>query len=168
MINIDIKEMPYKEKHDKFFDTYMSEMAGTYSYHKEHGTVDMWLDSTLKVFSGSMPKFMGPIFKLMKTISPGKSFKQTANQMLYMQQMMQPLSEIEVSWASDREVVMRFKNCEILRRSREIVKRSGLNIDPKFFCEIDLYRHAHPLHPMKDFATCELEENGCKWTFKLK
>ena len=163
--------MPDKEKHDKFFDTYMSEMAGTYSYHKKKGTVDKWLDSTLKVFSGSMPKFMGPIFKLMKTISPGKSFKQTANQMLYMQQMMQPLSDIEVSWVSDRGITMRLKNCEILKRSKDLVKKVGLNIDPKFYCEIDQYRHNSPLHPMQKFGIdldCELEENGCKWTFKLK
>jgi hypothetical protein len=107
----------------------------------------------------------------MKTISPGKSFKQTANQMLYMQQIMQPLSDIEVSWVSDREVTMRFKNCEILKRSKGLVKKTELNIDPKFYCEIDQYRHTSPLHPMQKFGIdldCELEENGCKWTFKLK
>ena len=84
---------------------------------------------------------------------------------------MEPLSDIEVSRISDRKAVMRFKNCEILRRSRELVKKAGLNIDPKFFCKIDLYRHASPRHPLKELGidqTCELEENGCKWIFKLK
>ena len=41
---MEIKEMPDKEKHDKFFDTYMSEIAGTYSYHKEKG----WKTAALK------------------------------------------------------------------------------------------------------------------------
>ena len=78
--------------------------------------------------------------------------------------------EIEVDWISDREAVIRFKNCDILRRSRELVEKAGLDVDPKFFCEMDKYRHAHPRHPMDEIGlelTCELEENGCKWTFKL-
>jgi len=166
-----IKEMPLEEKHDKLYDIYLSEMAASYAFHKKQGTVNKWLDSTLEVFSSSMPKFMGPIVKLMRTLAPGRTFKQTANQMVYMQQIMQPSSEIEVSWVSDREAVMRFKNCEILRRSRETVKKAGLKIDPRFYCKIDQYRHTSPLHPMQKFGidlACELEENGCKWTFKLK
>jgi hypothetical protein len=42
---------------------------------------------------------------------------------------MQPISDIEVSWTSDHEAVMRFKSCEILRRSSELVKQTGLDID---------------------------------------
>ena len=159
------KEMPYEEKHDKLYDVYLSEMAATYAYHKERGTVDKWLDSTLELFSSSMPKFMGPI------VSPVKAFKQTANQMVYMQQLMQPLAEIEISGLSDREAVMRFMSCEILNRSREIAKKAGHKIDPRFYCEIDQYRHTSPLHPMKKLGidlACELEEKGCRWTFKLK
>ena len=165
------KEMPCEEKYDKLYDVYLSEMAGTYAFHKEQGTVDKWLDSTLKAFSEMTPKFMTSVVKLMKTLAPGKTFKKAVNQMIYMQQIMQPSSEIEVSWISDREGAMRFKNCEILKRSREIVKKAGLNIDPKFYCEIDQYRHTSPFHPMQKFGidlVCELEENGCKWTFKLK
>jgi len=156
--------MPHKEKHNSLFDFYILENAISYAYHKEQGTVDKWLDYTLEGYRG----YMGPMFEMMKTVAPGKAFKQVANQMVYMQQMWQPLAEIEVSWVSDREAVMRFKKCEILRRSREIVKKAGLKIDPKFYCKMDLYRHAHPRHPLKELMTCELEENGCKWTFKLK
>ena len=168
---MEIKEMPLEEKYNEIFDMYILENAISYAFHKEQGTVNKWLDYTIEAYRKMMPRFMGPVLKLMKTLAPGRTFKQAANQLVYMQQMMQPLSEMEVSWISDREAVMRFKNCEILRRSREVVKKAGLKIDPKFFCEIDAYRHAHPRHPMQGFGidlTCELEENGCKWTFKLK
>ena len=157
------KEMPIEEKYDQIFNYYILENATSYSYHKEQGTLEKWLDYTLEAYG----KLMGPMLEMMKGLPP----KQVASQLIYMQQMMQPLSEIEVDWVSDKEAVMRFKNCEILRRSRELVEKASLNIDPKFFCEIDQYRHAHPLHPAKVFGielACELEENGCKWTFKLK
>ena len=56
------------------------------------------------------------------------------------------------SWISDRESVVRMKNCEMLRRLRELVKKAGLKIDPRFYFEIDQYRHTNPLHPMKKFG----------------
>ena len=164
MKDLDVKEMPLEQKFNGLFDFYMLDSAINYAYHEEQGTVEQWLDYTLEGYGG----YMGPMFEMMKKVTPGKAFKEAANQMVYMQQMWQPLSEIEVSLVSDREAVMRFKNCEMLRRSREIVKKAGLKIDPKFFCKMDLYRHAHPSHPLKEFMTCELEENGCKWTLKLK
>ena len=166
-----IKKMLCEQKHDKLYDMYLSEMAASYAFHEKQGTVNEWLDYTLKVFSSGMPKFMGPIIKLMKALVPGSTFKRTANEMVYMQQIMQPASEIEVSWISDREAEMRFKHCEILGRSREIVKKAGLDINSRFYCEIDQYRHTSPLHPMKKLGidlSCKLEENGCKWTLKLK
>ncbi len=67
-----------EEKHNKIFEVNLSEMAGTYTFHKEQGTVNIWLESTL-VFSGSITKFIDPIVKLMKTIAPRRTFKQTAD-----------------------------------------------------------------------------------------
>ena len=78
---------------------------------------------------------------------------------------------MELSWVSDREAVMRIKNCEELRRSREIVKKAGLNIDPKFYCKREIAMFTSPEHPTKDFGLdihIDLEENGCKMTMKLK
>jgi hypothetical protein len=161
--DLSMKEMPIEEKYNQIFNFMIFENAMSYAYHNEQGTLNKWLDYTLEAYRG----YMGPMLEMMKNLPT----KQVVDQMINMQQMMQSLSEIEVSWISDNEAVMRFKNCEILRRSRDIVKMAGLNIDPKFFCEIDLYRHVHPRHFSKDFGmemACELEENGCKWTFKLK
>jgi len=118
-----------------------------------------------------MPSFMGSVVKLMKMVTPGRTFKRAVNQFMYMSQMEQPLSDLELSWVSDREVVMRYKNCEALRRIREVVKKAGVNIDLREVCKTEIALHMSPEHPTQKFGidlTCELEENGCKWTMKLK
>jgi hypothetical protein len=161
-----VKEMPLEEKYTSILDMYILETATSYAFHKDQGTLNKWLDQTVDSYRA----YMGPMVDMMKTLAPGTPFKQAINQLASMQQTMQPLSEIELSWVSDREAVMRFKNCEILRRSRELVKKTGLNIEPKFFCQMDWYRHSNPHHPLQEIGmntTCELEENGCKWTFRL-
>jgi hypothetical protein len=165
-VDLAVKEMPLEEKYSAIFDMYILETAASYAFHKEQGTLNKWLDYTVESYRA----YMAPMVEMMKTLAPGKPFKQAINQLASMQQTMQPLSEIELSWVSDREAAMRFKNCEILRRSKGLAKKTGLDIDPKFFCKIDWYRHAHPNHPLQKIgmdATCELEENGCKWTFRL-
>jgi len=109
--------------------------------------------------------------KIKVLFAPGRTFKQFANQMMYLLQVYMPLSSIELSWVSDREAIIRIKNCEILRRARELVKKAGLNIDPKELCKIEIAKSVSPEHVTKDFRinlACELEENGCTWTAKLK
>jgi len=69
---------------------------------------------------------------------------------------------------SDSEAVMRVKNCERLRRTRELVKKTGLNVDPRELCEVEC---KNPKGISEDFGidvTWELEENGCRITGKLK
>ena len=164
--------MPCEEKHDKLFDYFVLLFAAAYVFNKEQGTLDKFRDFMPKIQSKMMPSLMGGVFKLMKMLSPGRTFKKVANQMTYMEQMMQPLSDIEVVSLSDREFVMRFKNCRMLRKMQEVVKKAGLNIGPRELCEFEKSMHMSPEHPMtKDFGIvmdCELEENGCKYIMKLK
>ena len=110
------KEMPLEEKYDKLYDFLALYYAAGYAFNKEQGTVDKWPDYLAKVMGKMMPSFMGSVFKLMKMLTPGRAFKQTVNQMMYAFQMEQPLSGLELSWISDREAVVRYKNCEALRR----------------------------------------------------
>ncbi len=168
---MEIKEMPLEEKHDKLLDFFALYYAASYAFNKEQGTVDKWPDYLAKVMGKMMPSFMGPVFKLMKTLAPGSTFKKAVNQMMYTFQMEQPLSGLELSWVSDREAIIRYKNCEALRRMREVVKKAGLNIGPREVCKSEIAMHMSPEHPTKKFGidlTGELEENGCKWTMKLK
>ena len=166
-----IKEMSLEEKYDKLYDFLALYYAASYAFNKEQGTVDKWPDYLAKVMGKMMPSFMGSVVKLMRTLAPGRTFKQAVNQMMYAFQMEQPLSDLELSWVSDREAVVRYKNCEMLKRLREIVKKAGLNIDPREVCKSEIAMHTSPEHMSKKFGmdlACELEENGCKWTFKLK
>ena len=97
--------------------------------------------------------------------------KQAMKQFAYMMQMMQPKANIELSWISDREAVMKIKNCEGVTRAKKVIKNSGLDITARELCEMEKKMHFHPRHPMNQMgieAKCDLEENGCKWTFKMK
>ena len=166
-----IKEMPLEEKYDKLMDFFALYYVASYAFNKEQGTVDKWPDYLAKVMGKMMPSLMGPMVKVMKVVSPGRTFKQAINQFMYMSQMEQPLSDLELSWVTDREAVVRYKNCDFLRRLREVVKQAGFNIDPREVCRSEIAMHVSPEHPTKKFGidlACELEENGCKWTMKLK
>jgi hypothetical protein len=166
-----IKEMPLEEKYDKLYDFLALYYAAGYAFNKEHGTVDKWPDYFAKVMGKMMPSFMGPVVTLMRTLTPGRTFKQAVNQMMYSFQSEQPLSGLELSWVSDREAVVRMKNCEMLRRLKDVVKKAGLTIDPREVCRSEIAMHMSPEHMTKKFGmdlACELEENGCNWTFKLK
>jgi len=165
---LEIKEMPLEEKYDRLLDDYLLAIATGYALHKELGVVDKSNDLWVNVQKKMLPKILGPAFKLLKTLAPGRTFKQVINQTVYAFQSEQPLSNIELSWVSDREAVMRIKNCERLRRTGELVKRTGLNVDPKALCELE----CQTLKGMsKEFGidvSWELEENGCRITGKLK
>jgi len=163
-----IKEMPLEEKYDRLLDDHLLAIASGYALHKELGVIDKSNDLWVKAQKKMLPKILGPVFKLLKVLSPGRTFKQVMNQSVYAFQETEPLSNIEISWISDREGVMRIKNCERLRRTRELVKKTGLDVDPKELCEME-YQTLKEIG--KEFGidlTWELEENGCRSTAKLK
>jgi hypothetical protein len=165
------KEMPLEEKYDKLYDFLALYYAAGYAFNKEQGTEDKWPDYLAKVMGKMMPSFMGPVVKLMAAVAPSRTFKQAVNQMMYTFQMEQPLSSLGLSWVSDREAVISMRNCEMLRRLRDAVKKAGLNIDPREVCKSEIAMHTSPEHMTRKFGidlACELEENGCKWTMKLK
>jgi hypothetical protein len=74
----------------------------------------------------------------------------------------------EVTTDSDREVAGGIKNCVLLKRMREIVKRTGLEIDPKFICERDAKYFPKLFKEFGMDVAWTLEENGCKFSAKLK
>lgn len=114
-----------------------------------------------------VPKYLGPVFRLLKALSPGRTLRQVTNQAAYAFQEMLPLSNIELSWVSDRQAVMTISNCERLRRTRELVKKAGLDVDPKELCHQE-YQTLREIG--KEFGlgvTWELTENGCRCTGNL-
>jgi len=142
--------------------------AINYALHKELGVLDKYYDLYMKVQKKMLPSLLGIAFKVMKAITPGRAFKQAANQFVYTAQTSNPLSNIELTMVSDREAVIRTKNCVLLKKMRDVVKKAGLDIDPKFMCEDGSKTVPELLKEFGIDATMELEENGCITTAKLK
>jgi len=99
-----IKEMPLKEKYDKLLDLYVQTEVVNYTLHKELGTIDKRNDMMFKVWKKLLPGYMGIALKVMKTIAPGKTFKKMVDAFSSFSQVTLPLSNLEVTWVSDREV----------------------------------------------------------------
>ena len=169
MIDLDIKEMPIDERYDRLLDDYLLDAVTDYAVLKELGGVDKQLDLSVKMTKKTLPKILGsPVFKLLKVLAPGRTFKQLSSTWLYNAQTWHPLSTIEVTNVSDREVAGGVKNCVLLKRMRDIVKKTDLEIDPKFLCEKDAKYFPKLFKEFGIDMTWKLEENGCRFTAKLK
>lgn len=166
---MDIKEMPIEERYDRLLDDYLLDVATDYALLKEFGAVDKRIDLSVKVQKKMLPKILGgPVFKLLKAAAPGRTFKQVSNTWLYNAQTWHPLSTTEVTNVSDREIAGGIKNCVLLKRMRDIVKKTGLEIDPKFLCKHDAKYFPKLFKEFGIDITWDLEENGCRFVAKLK
>jgi len=167
--DLDIKEMSIEERYDRLLDDYLLDVATDYAVLKELGGVDKQLDLSVKIQKKMLPKILGSaVFKLLKVLAPGRTFKQISNTWLYNAQTWHPLPTIEATNVSDREVAGGIKNCVLLKRMRDIVKKTGLEIDPKFLCEKDAKYFPELFKEFGIDVTWHLEENGCRFTAKLK
>jgi len=164
---LSIKEMPLEEKYDHLLNDYLLAIAVGYALHKELGVVDKSNDLWLKAQKKMLPKMFGPVFKLLKALSPGRTFKQVINQSAYLFQETEPVSNIKLSWISDREAAMTIKNCKRLRRTRELVKKTDLDVDPKELCDQEYQTLKEIGREFGLEVTWKLEENGCRCTGKL-
>jgi hypothetical protein len=160
--------MPLEEKYEKLRDAYLLNSATLYALHKKLGIVDKCIESLAKTQKNMIPSLPGATYKLLKAVAPGTAFNQLMDHEIYEMQASMPLSNIEVNRVSGSEVTMRIKNCPELKRTGELIKKAGLDVDPKELCEIE----PKVMRGMaKDFGIDESwrpEENGCLWTVKLK
>ena len=163
-----VKEMPLEEKYDKLLDQYVLSEAMNYVLHKELGTMDKRNDMMLKVWKKMLPRMTGVALSVMKTITPGRTFKNIVNGFVNFSQVMVPLSHIEVTWVSDREAAIRTRDCVELMKMRDMAKKAGLDLDPKEICENDSKIMPKMLEEFGIEAKFELEENGCRIRAKLK
>ena len=115
-----------------------------------------------------MPSFLGKAaFKALKTVAPGRAFNQLSNQFIYAMQRTHALSEIELTKVSDREAVIRINNCPAVKRFRDVIEKTGLNIDPRFICETESIIIPEIIKEFGISAVLELEEDGCVLNAKL-
>jgi len=168
----DIKEMPIEEKWDRLHDFFTMDHAVSYKTHKRLGTVKEWVDDTVEAYGYMGPRFIGPmnefIGKLDK-LDPNVILKEAINRVLYSDQMMHDPSEYEVSEPEDGEITIRFKNCNRLKKQREIVEKANLGFDPREICEVEKMHLTHPSRTQWVAPTeIKWEETGCVWTFKVQ
>jgi len=136
-------------------------------FFEELGEVDRYLDMHVKVRKRMLPYLLGAAFKLFKMVSPKRAVEQVIKQYAYTQQMYLPKTNIELGWNSKGEVVGRIINCPNLSKLRDMVKKAGLDIDPRFHCEIELKVLKELAKEFGIDARVETEENGCQFTGKL-
>jgi hypothetical protein len=166
--DLEIKEMPIEERYDKLLDDFLLDTATYYSIFKELGAEDKVIDLSVKVQKKMLPSILGgPVFSLLKILAPGRTFKQLSDTFMYTAQTWHPLSTLEVTDVSDRELILEVKNCVLLKRLRDIVNKTGLDIDPKFFCEKDVKYFSTLFKDYGVDVTINLEENGCKFLAKM-
>ncbi len=163
-----IKEMPLEERHDKLMDQYMLTELMSYALNKELGTMDKRNAMMLNVYKKMLPGYMGIALKVMKTVAPSTTFKKLVNALVSLGQVTIPLSDIESTWVSDREAVVRFKNCPFRTKGKELAKKAGLDIDPKEICKNDAKTMPKMFEEFGIDVTMEIEENGCRFRAKLK
>jgi hypothetical protein len=163
-----IEAMPLEEKYDRLLDEYVLIWALNHSLIKETGTEDKALDLYRNVAKNMLPSVLGAMYKVLKAISPGTAFKEVTDQVVYtLQEYNIPLSNIELVRVSDREALVRIKNCPMLKKMKDVVNKTNLDIDPKLICE-----DVRKLYPevAKEFgidANLVLEEGVCTFRAKL-
>ena len=162
-----IKEMPLQEKYDRLLQNYLLGGLMDGVLHKELGAVDKYNKLSVEMQKKMAPSFLGPTFKLLKTIAPGRSFKQLVEQYVYMMETTIPLSNLDLSWVSDREAVVTVKNCPIRQKMEELVKKTGVKVDAKEFCEMESQLNVDVVKGFGIGLDWQHTENGCKWTAKI-
>ena len=163
-----IKEMSIEEKYDMLLDQYALNAVMNFALHKEAGTMDKRNDMMLKVWKKMLPRLAGTTIKVMKTIVPGRTFRNLVNGFVSYSQSTNPLSNLEVTWVSDREALIRTKDCVELQKMRDMAKKADLDLDPKEICENDSKIMPKMFEEFGVEVTIELEENGCVARAKLK
>ena len=168
-----IKEMPIEEKYDRLLDDYVSEVAKGFALFKELGVdMELGLEKSValsaKMDKKTLPGYLGIAFKVLKAITPGQAFKQVTDRFLYHGQTWHPLSSLEVTKISDRDAVGGVKNCVLLKRMRDLVEKTGVDIDPKIICKRDAKYFPEIFKEFGVDVAWDFEENGCRFVAKLK
>lgn len=160
--------MPLEEKCDKLLDAYLLNVIGTYAFVKELGAVDKALDLSVKATAKMFPTRVGMAFDILKAIAPGKAFNQLVDNYAYSLQTTLSPRDIELKRVSDREATLRVNNCPVLKRVRSLVKKTGLDIDAKSFCEVESKITQGAAKEFGIDMVTELEKNGCILNAKLR
>ena len=131
MRDLEIKEMSLEEKYDKLYDQYVLTDVIAIAFVKEKGLTDEYLEYSMKAAKKMMPSVLGYAFKVIKRLSSGRAFKMFVEGFLKDDQVTEPLSNTEIVSLSDQEVVIKTKNSVVLKKYRDIMKKTDLELDLK-------------------------------------
>ena len=159
--------MPLEEKWDKLLDGYWVNVIGTYALLKELGAVDKGVDWSVKVNAKMLPRRARVAFDTLKPIAAGIAFNQLVDNYVYSLQRTLSLQDFELNKVSDREATLIINNCPILKRVRSLIKKTGLDIEPKAICEIESKINQGLAKELGLEIVTELKEDGCINNLKL-
>ena len=126
---METKEMSLEEKYNKLYDQYILTDVIAMAFVKEKGLIDEYLGYSMKVYKKMMPSLLGSAFKLIKMLAPGRAFKRFVEDLMREGQVMEPLSNIEIVSLSDQEAVFKYKDSVMLKKYKDIMKKTGLKLD---------------------------------------
>jgi hypothetical protein len=166
--DLETKEMSFEEKYDKLYDQYIMTDVISMAFIKEMGLADKYLEYQMKVYKKMMPSLLGSAFKLIKTLAPGRAFKKFVESILKDSQVTEPLSTTEIVSFSEKEAVIKYENSLLLKKYRDVMKKTGLKIDLKEYWELF---QEQGKEMMKDFGfdvTPQIEGDSTITTITLK
>jgi hypothetical protein len=79
-----------------------------------------------------------------------------------------PIANIEVNKVSDREAVIRVKNCPALKRMDELVKKTGLDVDPVVLCALEGRMFRELAKDLGVDLKAQVQKDGCSLTAVLR
>jgi len=162
------KELPLKERYDRLLDDLALSVMLSYVHAQEFDTVDKLNDLYVMANKKMLPSYLGVSLKILKKIAPNKTFKKIFEKFVntYLQAF-HSLSNIKVTWISDREVTVDI-NCEFIKKMKNVVDRTGLNVDPRIWCKSESYIYSEVMKELGLDVTLIPDKNGCKTIVKLK
>lgn len=160
--------MPLEEKYDRLLEQYLLYQLTNYTLIKELGTTNKYYNLLVKVNKKMLPSLLRMAFKAIKTVAPLQAFNQLLDDFLYTLQMYLPLANIEVGRSSDSEAVIKVDNCPALKRMKELVKKTGLHIDPTELCAFEGRMFRELAEDLGVDLRSQIQKDGCMLTASLR
>ena len=162
-----VEEMPLKERYDRLLEQYLLYQLTNYALIKELGATDDYYNLLVMVNWKMLPSLLLAAFKTIKTLAPSMAFNQLVDDFVYTLQMYLPLSNVTIERTGSEAVIV-VNDCPALKMMKEIVEKTGLNIDPTEMCEFEGRMFHELAEEMGVDLTSQLQKNGCRLVAALK
>jgi len=162
-----VRELTFEERYKLLLDEITLLWLANYSFNKKQGTLDRWLEYYISVQKQMLRRYFS-VAKFLNKVTPGRTFRNITERIVYALQRYFPLEHIKLSFVSDHEAVLEIRNCPLYKRYKKLISKANLDLDPKFVCDTDLKIYPIIAREFGIDLTYELQENGCRLVGKLK